>query len=157
MESTTTQCFIWYTKNRGICKPGTSSPVGAGEGSRTLTRRHEPKSCASASSATPANFYQLVGLPLPTFFSSYVLILLVYWNTVDLVLAVTVSHLPLWHFKGFIWQLPTINSIMVDTSKVCFCFAQESTLYWKDSDSRFLFTVVKRSPTGYGLYLRETT
>jgi hypothetical protein len=39
-----------------------------------------------------------------------------------------------------------------------FLFTQKSARqYIKDFASRFLFTMVKRSPTDYGLYLRETT
>ena len=43
----------------------------------------DSKSPMYTSSNTSGYFYQPVGLPLPTFFGSYVLILSVYWNTVS--------------------------------------------------------------------------
>lgn len=42
------------------------------------------------------------------------------------------------------------------SAKCVFIYSEVSALL-KDFDNRFLFTMVKRSPTAYGLYLRETT
>ena len=54
--------------------------------------------------------------------------------------------------------IPHIGSFREPLGMRAFLFTQKSARqYIKDFASRFLFTMVKRSPTGHGLYLRETT
>ena len=60
---------------------------GAGEGTRTHTLADRNLNPTRLPIPPRPHIYQLVGLPLPTFFSSYVLILSVSWNTVDFLVA----------------------------------------------------------------------
>ena len=67
---------------------------GAGEGTRTHTLADRNLNPTRLPIPPRPHIYQLVGLPLPTFFSSYVLILSVSWNTVDFLIAPAYIWLP---------------------------------------------------------------